>query len=171
MAYPLLVYLGLPFLPAPLIVSVALCLLALRAIAARRGALGDRWLRPLIAAATALLVLAMIDPQTAAKAYPVILSLAVAFVFGASLIWPPTVIESLARLTEPELSPEGVAYTRIVTRIWTVFLCGNATVAAAVGLWGSTAQWALWNGLISYLLMGSLFIGELIVRRFLRSRA
>jgi uncharacterized membrane protein len=171
MTYPILVYVGLPFLSPSLIVAVALCLLALRAIAARRGAFGDRWLRPLMAAAIALLALAVIDPEAAAKAYPVVVSLAVAFVFGASLIWPPTIIESLARLTEPDLSPAGVAYTRIVTRIWTVFLCGNAAVAAAIGVWGSTAQWALWNGLVSYLLMGSLFIGEFIVRRFFRSRA
>ena len=167
MAYPLLVYLGLPFLPPSILVIVALSLLALRLLAAR-GVVHDRWLRPLLVAAVILVALAVIDSRAAVKAYPVLLSLAAACVFGASLIWPPTVVERLARLTEPDLSPEGVTYTRTVTHIWAVFLCGNAAVAAAIGLWGSLAQWTLWNGLVSYLLMGTLFIGEMLVRRFLR---
>lgn len=171
MAYPLLVYLGLPFLPPSLLVAFALGLLGLRLLTARHGAGGRQFLWPLVVAALALLALATFDSRAAVKAYPVLLSLSAAFVFGASLISPPTVVERLARLREPDLPPEGVAYTRTVTQVWTVFLAGNAAVSAAVSLWGSLEQWTLWNGLVSYLLMGSLFVGELIVRRFIRRRA
>jgi uncharacterized membrane protein len=170
MAYPLLVYLGLPFLPPSLIVLTALGLLALRLLVARRSAGSDRWLRPLLIAAVVLIAWAAIDLRTAIRAYPVLLSLAAASVFGASLLSPPTVVERLARLSEPDLPPDGVAYARTVTQVWTVFLLGNAAVAAALGLWGSLAQWTLWTGLISYLLMGSLFVGEFAVRRLIRRR-
>jgi uncharacterized membrane protein len=169
-AYPLVVYFGLPFLPPSLLILVALGLLAVRLLAARRSVGSDRWLLALLIAAIVLIALAAIDSRMAVKAYPVLLSLTAACVFGTSLLSPPTVVERLARLSEPNLSPEGVAYTRTVTQIWTIFLLGNATIAAAVGLWGSIEQWTLWNGFISYLLMGSLFIGELAVRRFVRRR-
>jgi uncharacterized membrane protein len=169
-AYPLVVYFGLPFLPPSLLILVALGLLAVRVLVARRSGGSDRWLLALLIAAIVLIALAAIDSRMAVKAYPVLLSLTAACVFGTSLLSPPTVVERLARLSEPNLSPEGVAYTRTVTRIWTIFLLGNAAVAAAVGLWGSIEQWTLWNGFISYLLMGSLFIGELAVRRFVRRR-
>ncbi len=91
-----------------------------------------------------------------------------AAVFGLSLLFPPTIVERIARITEPNLPPGGVVYTRRVTAIWAVFLLFNAVVSAATALWGTLAQWTLWNGLISYLLMGTLFAGELIVRRAVR---
>jgi uncharacterized membrane protein len=168
MAYPLIVYFGLPFLSPSLLIGAALGLLALRLLVTRRSVGSDYWHRPLLIAGGVLIVLAAIDSRMAVKAYPVLISLAAAAVFGASLLSPPTVIERLARLSEPNLSPEGVAYTRTVTQVWTIFLLSNAAIAAAVGLWGSIEQWTLWNGFISYLLMGSLFIGEFAVRRFVR---
>jgi uncharacterized membrane protein len=58
-----------------------------------------------------------------------------------------------------------------VTQIWTAFLVANAVISSAVGIWGTPAQWMLWNGLISYLLMGALFAGEWTFRRFVSRRA
>ena len=55
------------------------------------------------------------SPVIAARAYPVAISLAMAAIFAASLRHPPTIVERIARLSEPDLPPEGVAYTRQVT--------------------------------------------------------
>ncbi|HLN22604.1 MAG TPA: hypothetical protein VK558_01320, partial [Patescibacteria group bacterium] len=104
----------------------------------------------------------------AVKAYPVAVSLAVAGVFGLSLVYPPTVVERLARLSEPDLPPQGVAYTRKVTLVWVLFLLANAGVSTATALWGSLAQWTLWNGLLSYVAMGTLFAAEFMIRRRVR---
>ena len=57
-----------------------------------------------------------------------------------------------------------------MTIAWTVFLVSNAGVSAATGVWGTLDQWTLWNGLISYLLMGALFGGEYAVRRIVLRR-
>lgn len=170
-AYPLLVYFSLPHLPAGAFVAFALALTALRILGTRRQAMPRAWTLALAVVALGLIALAAIDPQVAVKAYPVLVSLAAASVFGASLVSPPTLIERIARITDPDLSPDGVAYTRGVTQIWTVFLLGNAAIAAAVGMWGTPAQWTLWNGLISYLLMGVLFAGEWTFRRLVSRRA
>jgi uncharacterized membrane protein len=77
-------------------------------------------------------------------------------------------IERLARLREPELPPEGVAYTRRVTQAWCVFFVFNGTVALATALWASEAAWSLYNGVIAYGLMGLMFGGEFLLRRRMR---
>jgi uncharacterized membrane protein len=170
-AYPLLVYFTLPYLPPAALIAVALALVAVRMLGARLQAMPRAWTVALAMVAIGLLALAAVSPQGAVKAYPVLVSLAAASVFGASLISSPTLVERIARITEPDLPPEGVVYTRAVTKVWTAFLVGNAAVATAVGIWGSAEQWTLWNGLISYLLMGALFAGEWTFRRFVLRRA
>jgi uncharacterized membrane protein len=174
-AYPFLVYVGrtyagLAFLRPPLLVAIALILIGLRLLAMRRPE-GRPWVVGLAGAALVLVILLALDSDLAVKAYPIVISLAVAGIFGNSLIWPPSLIERIARLREPDLPPAAIAYTRGVTQVWFGFLLGNAAIAAALGLWGTLAQWTLWTGLISYLLMGSLFLGELAWRHFVRSRA
>ena len=96
------------------------------------------------------------------------ISLATATIFAASLKYPPTIIERIARLTDPNLPPTGIAYTRQVTIVWVAFLLTNATISLWTALWGTLDQWALWNGLLSYLAMGTLFAGEYLVRRLIR---
>jgi uncharacterized membrane protein len=118
-----------------------------------------------VSAAIALVALLAVAPAIAARAYPVAISLATAAVFAVSLRYPPTIVERIARLREPDLPPAGVAYTRQVTRVWVGFLLANAAVSFWTARWGSLDQWALWNGLLSYLAMGALFGGEYLVRR------
>jgi uncharacterized membrane protein len=99
--------------------------------------------------------------------YPVLVNAVMFVFFGATLLRPPSAIEVLARLREPDLPAVAVAYTRRVTAVWTVFFAGNGAVA----LFTVTMDqywWALYNGLIAYLLMGLLFGGEWLLRRRFR---
>jgi uncharacterized membrane protein len=90
-------------------------------------------------------------------------------VFAYSLRQPQTLIERLARLREPQLSAEGVAYTRKVTLVWCGFFLVNGSVAAITALVGDMQLWTLYNGMLSYLLMAALFAGEWLVRQRLRT--
>ena len=54
---------------------------------------------------------------------------------------------------------------RKVTQVWCVFLLVNAALSAATALWGDLAVWTLYNGLISYGVMGTLFAVEYAIRR------
>ena len=106
----------------------------------------------------------------AAKAYPVAVNLALLASFGWSLRRPPTVIERMARLQEPDLPAYAVAYTRRVTQAWCLFFLLNAAVSSATALWATEAVWALYNGVIAYGLMGLMFAAEWLIRGRVRRR-
>lgn len=97
--------------------------------------------------------------------YPVAVSLLMLAVFGGSLFAKQTVIERLARLQHSDLPPEGVRYTRCITQIWCGFFIFNATAAAWLVWSGKHDWWAVYTGMISYMLMGLLFAGEWIYRK------
>lgn len=102
--------------------------------------------------------------------YPVGLNLAFFVVFGMSLIYPPTVIERLARAMDGPLSENAIRYTRNVTLVWSVFFVLNAGIAAWTVLLNDMKIWTLYNGLIAYVAMGILFVAELLIRRHVRER-
>ncbi|WP_107688354.1 COG4648 family protein [Neisseria wadsworthii] len=97
--------------------------------------------------------------------YPVAVSLLMLAVFGASLFAEQTLIERLARLQNPDLPPEGVRYTRRVTQIWCGFFIFNAATAGLLALSGRYHWWAVYTGMVSYILMGVLFAGEWLYRK------
>ncbi len=171
LAYPFAVYFGHSAFPAIVFVLAGMTLVLLRLLGLRGLVGGPGRLLPFAIAAFLLGSLMVWAPALAVEAYPVLVSLTVATLFGLSLVFPPTVVERIARLTEPDLPPEGVRYTRKVTVVWLGFLLINALISTAAALWGSLAQWTLWNGLLSYFAMGLLFVGEFIVRGVVRSRA
>jgi uncharacterized membrane protein len=103
--------------------------------------------------------------------YPAAVSSSMLILFGWSLIRPPSVIERIARLSEPTLTPAGVRYTRSVTLVWCAFFVFNGAIAAYTALQASREAWALYNGLVAYLLMGVLFMGERLVRPVLLARS
>lgn len=168
LAYPPLVYFGMSRLPPGSIVLFGVGLIGLRLLGTWRAE--RQAAATLVLAGAGLTALQLLAPSLAARAYPIAISLATATIFGRSLIEPPTVIERIARCYEPCLPPQGVAYARQVTVVWTIFLIANAAVSGALALWGSLGTWALWNGLISYLLIGTLLVGEMGVRRVVRGR-
>jgi len=99
------------------------------------------------------------------KLYPVLINCALLVAFGYSLVSPPSIVERLARVTDPILPPEAVIYCRRVTQVWCAFFVFNGSVALGTALWASEAVWSLYTSVISYLLMGALFGGEYLVRR------
>ena len=101
LAYPFLVYFGLQILPAGFIAIGLFVLLAPRLAFSRKP--NGRNSLPYLIAALVLLILAARSPMVGLKAYPVILSLALFAAFGYSLIWPPTIIEQIARIRHPDL--------------------------------------------------------------------
>jgi uncharacterized membrane protein len=105
------------------------------------------------------------------KLYPVLVNGALLAAFGYSLVSPPSMIERFARMSEPDLPPAAIAYTRRVTQVWCAFFVVNGAIALGTALWASEAVWSLYTGVISYCLMGILFGGEYLVRlRFKRMR-
>lgn len=102
--------------------------------------------------------------------YPVAVSLFMLVLFGGSLFSRQSIIERLAHLTDPDLPPSGVRYTRRVTQIWCVFFIFNSILTSLLVLTASWQAWALYSGVISYLLMGLLLGAEWLFRRYILVR-
>ncbi|MBW3844418.1 DNA gyrase subunit B [Aeromonas hydrophila] len=102
--------------------------------------------------------------------YPLAVSLALLCLFGWSLTRPMSLVERLARLQDPALPPAAIGYTRRVTQVWCGFFVINGALAAFTIWHGDLALWSLYNGLISYTLMGGLMGAEYLVRRRLLKR-
>ncbi|MEH6527883.1 MAG: hypothetical protein V7723_17575 [Sneathiella sp.] len=115
-------------------------------------------------------ILFLIDHSMAIKSYPILMSFSFAVVFGHSLMYPPTIIEKLARLREPELDMNGVRYTRKVTFAWVIFFVANGTISTWTAIYGSLETWTIYNGFISYILIGLMFGLEFIIRLFVIQR-
>ena len=161
LAYPLAVHFGMRHHGIGAL-AVLLLGMALLRLAFTRNA---QWLAVAIGATVlALLAWASGDARPL-KLYPALVNAVLLLVFGASLLRPPTVVERIARLTEPDLSPRGVAYTRRVTQVWCAFFLFNGVLALATALWAPDHVWTLYNGLVAYVLIGLLAAGEWLVRR------
>lgn len=107
----------------------------------------------------------ILKDQAWLKMYPVFMSVGALIIFASTLIKPPSMIERFARLAEPNLPEAGVIWTRQVTVVWCVFFVLNALIALATVLFASMQTWVLYNGFISYMLMGLLLLGEFILRK------
>ena len=102
--------------------------------------------------------------------YPVAVNLIMLAVFASSLKGEQSIVERLARLQDPHLSPRGVRYTRNVTKAWCVFFVLNGAIAATTALIGDLKLWTWWNGLLSYGAMGLMFGGEYLLRCRLKAQ-
>lgn len=100
--------------------------------------------------------------------YPVAVNLLLFILFFSSLRARQSIVERLARLSEPYLPPAGVSYTRRVTQVWCIFFVFNGSLALYTCLNGDVGLWALYNGGISYLLIGLLMGIEWTVRKRLQ---
>jgi uncharacterized membrane protein len=117
-----------------------------------------------------LLILAARSPMIGIKAYPVLLSLALAAVFAYSLVWPPTIIEQVARIRHPDLPLYVNSYLRRVTIAWLIFFVINAGLSTATAMSGSLKLWTLYNGFISYMVIGVMFAAEFLIRQVVHQR-
>jgi len=100
------------------------------------------------------------------RLYPAVMVTLALAVFAVSLCRVP-LVERIARGMGERLDARGVAYCRRVTQVWVAFLAAHLAVTVAT-VFASREVWAVYNGIIAYVLMGLLFAGEWIVRRKVR---
>lgn len=164
--YPLAIWFGKGQVEPRWLAALLLALVATRLPALKISKLA-RW------SALCGLVMVLVAVWTNAllplKLYPVLVNLAFLIAFAYSLTTPQSMVERFARITEPDLPEMAVRYTRNVTKVWCVFFVLNGGIAFATAIWASQEIWTLYTGVVSYLLMGSLFVIEYLYRiRFKR---
>ncbi|MDR1388918.1 MAG: AMP-binding protein [Treponema sp.] len=78
--------------------------------------------------------------------------------------------DRLQKKVSPLAKKHVEAYCRTVTAIWCAFFILNGSAALYTILWGSEEIWAVYNGGVSYILMGTLFAVEYGVRKMVQKR-
>ncbi len=172
--YPLAIYFGVQHFEPRFLALFLLAVLILRLISSNQTnqAISSSRSKYLIfSAGLALMGVSFyFNSLESLKLYPVLVNVSLLILFTASLYFPPSMIERLARLQEPDLPKEAVEYTRKVTIVWCLFFIGNGSVAFYTALFSSNEVWTLYNGLISYILMGTLFLVEFAFRKLVAQK-
>jgi uncharacterized membrane protein len=167
--YPAIVFVSLDYLE-PRLIAVGLILLALARLflAGRPNFISAGKLQSYLVVFALLLVgLTALASNSVVllQYYPVYLSVFMLGLFWFSLIHPPSIVEQIARLSEKKFPEAGVRYARKVTMVWCGFFAFNGMMSLYSILAADMEFWVIYNGLISYCLMGLLFIGEYFARR------
>lgn len=166
--YPFTVYFAIEAMPSPALLAWLLVPIALLHLYRAAKGQPSGWLWVLVCGTLAVFTW-VFQSSIGIKLYPVLINLGMLALFGWSLFQPSTIIERLARLQEPELPPSAIIYTRNVTKVWCLFFVVNGAIAG-LSVFASDWFWAVYNGLVSYLMMGSLFALEWVYRQYYRSQ-
>jgi len=126
----------------------------------------DHWLWWTLALLGAVLLAArLFGIDAILKMSPLLIHTSLFTLFIQSLNTTP-LIERFARLDFGDaLPPEITAYCRKLTLLWAAFFAANIAGCVWLAIWGDAATWVLYNGLIVYLLIGALLLGEYLWRR------
>lgn len=103
------------------------------------------------------------------KLYPLVMNAFLLAGFGYSLYRPPEMIWRFAQVQDPSLKyapnqAEIRLYTRRVTGVWCGFFVLNGSIAAWTALAAPEELWALYNGVFSYIAIGTLIAAEWVFR-------
>ncbi len=168
-AYPLVIYFAAGRVAPRILLAGALTLLALRVLFKTWRKFRRPWGRLGLAAVLLVGAIAVwfshgLSLQRV-RLYPVAIDAVFFLVFFLSLFTRTPLVERIARASDPELGPDAILYTRRVTRVWSGVLLANTLIALYTALHASMAAWTLYNGLLSYLLIGTVFLAEYLIRR------
>jgi uncharacterized membrane protein len=167
LSYPLIVYFAYTRLGAR---ALAVCLLALYGISIAlrlRDSATEigRLLRQHLPLALLIAVALGTGNATVLLFLPVVVSLYLLWTFSMSLRKGMPMIEKFARIVEDDLPDFTLPYCRKVTIVWCVFLTFNASCVAALAVKAPLEWWAVYTGLVAYLLVAALIAGEFIVHK------
>ena len=173
LSYPFVVYFGFQHLSMGTTTGLILLLFAIRllVIGKSKSSLEKTVFIATIVMAIICLLGALLKEYKLIMLYPILMSLGLASLFAFSLKEGQTpIVEILARLKDKELPLKAISYTRVVTKVWLGFFIINASISFYTYQFTNFETWTLYNGLISYFLMGLLMGVEYIVRLKLKKK-
>lgn len=170
--YPFLVFFSFKFFEPRIVSLLFLLLIFVHFFIVRKSKFSAIFQKyGIIILASILLVLTQIFNQILfVKIYPFLVNLFLLILFSYSLFSPPTIIEKFARIYEKNLLPPEIKYTRNVTIIWCLFFIINGLISLYTSYFSSMKIWVFYNGFLTYILIGTLFGCEYIVRYFFKKK-
>lgn len=162
--YPILVYFGTGFISLRIISLLIGTCLILSLFLQRNRPPQLHLLLPIILGVILCLTGAFMNYPSLTLYLPVLFSVGFFISFAYTLLFPPSMVEIFARMIIPERSPDEIAYCRRITIVWVIFFGLNGSVAFFTACCASIAAWSLYNGLLSYVVIGIIFAVELCYR-------
>lgn len=163
-----LLFLGYPFLSAYLAAKgfAGLTLMLFAGLMLWRGARATQtsWRVGAFCLAALLLLSAYFATTYVIWLIPSLVYLGLTFLFGHTLFSPPSLCERLVRLLFPVFKPGISEYLHQVTWIWTLFFFVNIFICALLPILAGPEIWTLYTGVLVYVLMSLLMIGEWLYR-------
>src|SRR2546422_6580825 len=165
MSYPVLVYAGLTLVrPRTLAIILAVLLLVHGVVTWPQRGLAQVSRLVLLPVVVVLLLAGLFNQGQFFLLVPVLINPLLLIAFGRTLLWGPPMVETFARLRGRELPDEEVVYCRVVTGLWCLFFAFNGGVTLWLALGATLARWTLYTGVVSYMLIGTLFAAEMVYR-------
>lgn len=96
--------------------------------------------------------------------YPVLVNLIFLIVFYFSLK-NEAIITKIAKLKDKNLPKIAEIYTKDLTKIWCLFFLINGLLCAILAIFENKIYWVFYTGFLSYIFIGILFLGEMILRK------
>ena len=164
--YPLAVYYGLTRLGTRSVVVLLAVLLGLGALLKWKALVREpRELLGILLAGGALVLSALFNDHRFLLATPVLINAGLFVTFAGSLRTDTPLVERFARMQVSDLSAEELRYCRRVTQVWSAFFVLNGGMALGLAVLAPLAWWALYNGLLAYVLIGLLGASEYVIRK------
>lgn len=175
LAYPLIVYKSISKLGVGLLSLILLAVFVLRAgasyLISKEKELRWQAVFPIGIVGGLCLFSALTTSEIGLRLYPVAMSVAVAALFYFSLYSERTLVEVTASIFDKsEFKAHQKQYMRGLTAAWVIVLLVNAAIASYTAFYSSLSSWALYNGLISYIAIGTFAILELGFRFIYKKR-
>ena len=117
----------------------------------------------------------IVNSSVILKFYPLLMNILLLSAFGSTLFFPPNMIFRFAALQDKSIKgslgeKKVSAYCRTVTLVWCGFFVLNGSIAAWTIFSGSDIVWSVYNGGISYIMIGTLFAGEYAIRKVVQKK-
>lgn len=161
LGYPFLVYHWLDSGQAAIAPAVLMALFVYQTLTAKQDAkLQLSFVTLMLAAGLA------VDPALTAQLTPAMIQFGLGLLFAKTVLQGPSLIERLVRLEYSEFPPGVSAYCRQLTMAWTALFAFNGLVCTALALTDNHRLWAIFNGVVVFLLMGGMVCAEYRVRRY-----
>ena len=116
--------------------------------------------------ALVLIIGAIFFQSATAKLFPIVIQLMLMHFFGRTLVNGPPLIERFVRLEFPDFIPGIADYCRQLTWLWTGFFAFNAVMCTVLAFWAPSSWWAIYNGILIFIMTSLIMVGEYIWRHF-----
>lgn len=128
---------------------------------------GRRRLAEILAPAVTMMAVISLFLNDATILYlpPILIATSLLYLFGRTLMpGEEPLISHFARRVEGDRDEAVFRYTRSLTWIWTLFFAAMLIESVVLALFAPIEIWSLFTNLINYLLIGGLFLVELLYR-------